>query len=949
MRLVPLLSLGLFALASVRAAGDEDEDDIEVEGGDAPKKPEQPKKQPFAPLQITKGEHLATVTGDEDWKPWAVFFPNDSAESKAMEGVFAELGEKSGDMLSFGIVKTEGKKAKAFAAKEGWKAESADTLIKVYTRPAAGYGTRESSWLPVTAKTDLKELYSALTSKIESGVTLIENSQELSTFVQRHKKGLPKVFLFSKKTEPTALYNAMSAEFEGRLDLSIIGDQDKEILKQFNVQKFPSLMVMGGVTQAGDGQQQISIQAYPGKKFQFKPIKKFLGRFANPMPGDLPTLSSQTQFESMCGVQPCVVLLTNGKDQDEDIKRVAKKAGAGVFKLIKIDTTKSVANAAVADKLGLKAPGAYMVAALQGAGASDASAAEGEPLMILARGMEEDFSAAAVVSFLDSTEELVMETAGNGGKSVAKGLEELDSLPALWGEAKPKPKKRSQKAMLQASATFNMTKNLFNTLVKNSAHVWLVLTCPDGPSACADEVAVWEQLSMSLRGQVWCGTLDSKTEGVVPAGVSLTKAQVYVYGQGRDGSGKSDESQPKLYTGDITLEALSKYALDQLPKNEDGLDSQSFETFVQKQFGSGGTAPTAVVFYDDKEEGATEKDVTPVLRAFGYQYPSMQFGMMLTSEALKVQGFNFEQIIKKSSLPVMLLMFLQPQYGEDGKPLMDEKSKKPQVGLGFQPYQGKWEMPGMSRFLKMHNKVEDGAMVPDDIGIDPSIYVAADVLEITTKRSPAEACEGQRLCAIAMLDSLDSFHAKQIEELEGVALKQAAKSAKGDSYEMVAMTWIDAANQPAYMETFNVASLPAVVVYNPATGDYGQMIGAYGLDNVVKFLDKCTRRTKLALGYNTKSLPDVVEPLPPPTEEEDDFDLSELMGDVMGDEASLDDDDDDDEEGSANPNERGPARFNKKKKKKGKKGKKDKGDKKEKGDKKSEKSGKKKKKAKSEL
>ena len=42
---------------------------------------------------------------------------------------------------------------------------------------------------------------------------------------QRHKKGLPKVFLFSKKTEPTALYNAMSAEFEGRLHLSIIGDQ----------------------------------------------------------------------------------------------------------------------------------------------------------------------------------------------------------------------------------------------------------------------------------------------------------------------------------------------------------------------------------------------------------------------------------------------------------------------------------------------------------------------------------------------------------------------------------------------------------------------------------------------------------------------------------------------------------------------------------------------------
>jgi hypothetical protein len=36
--------------------------------------------------------------------------------------------------------------------------------------------------------------------------------------------------------------------------------------------------------------------------------------------------------------------------------------------------------------------------------------------------------------------------------------------------------------------------------------------------------------------------------------------------------------------------------------------------------------------------------------------------------------------------------------------------------------------------------------------------------------------QGQRLCAIAMLDSLDSFHAKQIEELEGVALKQVCSS-----------------------------------------------------------------------------------------------------------------------------------------------------------------------------
>ena len=31
------------------------------------------------------------MTGDEDWKPWAVFFPNDSAESKGARSLRAQL------------------------------------------------------------------------------------------------------------------------------------------------------------------------------------------------------------------------------------------------------------------------------------------------------------------------------------------------------------------------------------------------------------------------------------------------------------------------------------------------------------------------------------------------------------------------------------------------------------------------------------------------------------------------------------------------------------------------------------------------------------------------------------------------------------------------------------------------------------------------------------------
>ena len=64
--------------------------------------------------------------------------------------------------------------------------------------------------------------------------------------------------------------------FDGRLALCSVGPDDEEILKQFNIKSFPSLLVMAGTKEMGDGTHQIQMQQYPGKKYQFKPIKKFL-------------------------------------------------------------------------------------------------------------------------------------------------------------------------------------------------------------------------------------------------------------------------------------------------------------------------------------------------------------------------------------------------------------------------------------------------------------------------------------------------------------------------------------------------------------------------------------------------------------------------------------------------------------------------------------------------
>ena len=111
----------------------------------------------------------------------------------------------------------------------------------------------------------------------------------------------------------------------------------------------------------------------------------------------------------------------------------------------------------------------------------------------------------------------------------------------------------------------------------------------------------------------------------------------------------------------------------------------------------------------------------------------------------------------------------------------------------------------------------------------------------------------------------------------------------------------------------------AVVVWAPESGDWGALVGSYDSGTINRLVEKAVRFTKRTLTQNIAALPEVVEPAAI-VEEEDDFDLSELMGDVMDGGDSVDDDDDDDYGGSES--ERGPARLKKKKKKKGKKDKK---------------------------
>ena len=701
--------------------------------------------------------------------------------------MFEELADKSSDMLSFGEVDTSTKAGAALAAEHGWKKGDAGTVLKVFTRPESGFGTREGEWLEMDGEGNMKELYGELTDELDDSlVTVIEEAQQLQNFIQYHKRTLPKVFLFSKKTVPTALYKAMALEYEGRLDLSIIGDKDESILKQFNVNSFPSLLVMGGMKDMGDGQQQIQMNQYPGKKYQFKPINKFLSKYAGP-PLAAVEVATQPAFEKAC--QPaCLLTLVKGSESDEVLKPLAKKSAGELLKVVQIDTAK---HADVAGKLGIESvPAAMMLAALPGQDGPEIQVAFNKKF-------EGDFTTEALADFIKEAEKGVMDTAQNGGK-VAEGLEEFDEpeLPTLWGEAKAKKLKPKK----GASSTFNLTKTSFDSLLKTSDHVWLLLTCPGGASGCPEEEGMWGGLSKELRGIVWCATMDS-ADPAAPAGASSSGASVFAYKHTK----KKKEEEPLSYKGEMSADKLAAWATDLLPKSEEGVDASSFETFVQKRAAAGGNvdpetgqalsmAPTAVVFVDDSVEGGTEKETAPMVRAMSYQFPDMAFGVIQVSEAKTMKNMDFGQLFKKDP-PHLLLMVLASQPGPDGTQGM---------GLSFQPYMGQWSADKLTRFLKMHSKDEDRVL--DDVGTDPHVYADAEVKPITTKLSPKDACGGARICAIALLDTYDSFHADHLAVLDSVALHQMAKVARGT--ESVPITWIDSANQPDFVQAFGIASLP---------------------------------------------------------------------------------------------------------------------------------------------
>ena len=134
----------------------------------------------------------------------------------------------------------------------------------------------------------------------------------------------PKVLLFTDKSSTPLLYKSLSTQFKAHLSFGEVQKASKDLVKQFDVTAFPTLLVLPAGAATAE-----SATRYDGA-FQARAIKSFLNGFLPEdaaLTGDtLPELKDQSCFAQHCEVHGglCVVVVTPafGSDRKQDMKYI---------------------------------------------------------------------------------------------------------------------------------------------------------------------------------------------------------------------------------------------------------------------------------------------------------------------------------------------------------------------------------------------------------------------------------------------------------------------------------------------------------------------------------------------------------------------------------------------------------------------------------------------------
>jgi protein disulfide-isomerase A6 len=92
--------------------------------------------------------------------------------------------------------------------------------------------------------------------------------------------------MFSKKGPTSALWKSLAIDFQGEISLAQVRDTQEKVVKEFNVEKYPNLVVLPGGSAPGI--------VYTGD-MERDPLYKFLSEYAPPPKATASPVTSKRQ------------------------------------------------------------------------------------------------------------------------------------------------------------------------------------------------------------------------------------------------------------------------------------------------------------------------------------------------------------------------------------------------------------------------------------------------------------------------------------------------------------------------------------------------------------------------------------------------------------------------------------------------------------------------------
>ncbi|KAJ9055099.1 hypothetical protein DSO57_1007590 [Entomophthora muscae] len=141
----------------------------------------------------------------------------------------------------------------------------------------------------------------------------------------------PKVLLFSEKPAAQPIYKSLALEFHERASFGLILKKEAELVKRFEVEKFPSLLVIPSVQ---DNQNESSSPVKYEGEFSFEKLKNFLESYATPKKTKATQPKNEAETKPEEKEEPFDPEVAKLAEQEEFEKECLNKAGICILNLI---------------------------------------------------------------------------------------------------------------------------------------------------------------------------------------------------------------------------------------------------------------------------------------------------------------------------------------------------------------------------------------------------------------------------------------------------------------------------------------------------------------------------------------------------------------------------------------------------------------------------------------